>query len=320
MRILVTGSNGFVGGAFGRLAASRGHAVSGLSLDKDPSDNWPGEYRSADLTTADIAEALRDLRPDIIFHAAGPASVPDSLRDPLGDFIGAALVWSRLLDAVRRSGLDPLVVYPSSAAVYGNVDKLPVAEEAPVRPISPYGFHKAACELIAAEYNKCFGIRMVVCRLFSLFGPTQRRLLVWELYKQFVSREAVTLQGTGMETRDYLFIIDAVGAMLGLSESSSKTTGLLTVNIASGTETQILDLAREIGGVMQPKEIICGKEERPGDPHAWRADTSLLRSLVPGWAPQSLGDALRQCIGSWQSESLDLADKPVHGLKPDTGR
>ena len=117
MKILVTGSSGFVGGAYGRLAAAKGHTLLGLSLDELPAAGWPGEHRSADLAKVDAAGVIDEFEPDIIFHAAGPASVPDSIKNPLADFVGAALVWSRLLDAVRRSNAGPLVVYPSSAAV-----------------------------------------------------------------------------------------------------------------------------------------------------------------------------------------------------------
>ncbi len=320
MKILVTGSSGFVGGAYGRLAAAKGHTLLGLSLDDRPGAGWPGEHRSVDLAKVDAAGIIDEFDPDIIFHAAGPASVPDSITNPLADFVGAALVWSRLLDAVRRSNADPLVVYPSSAAVYGNAAHLPVSENTPIRPISPYGFHKAACELVAAEYNQCFEVKVMVCRLFSLFGPTQRRLLVWELYKQFVSVDSVVLQGTGRETRDYLFIGEAAEAMLRLSELRVEATDLLAVNIASGSETRVLDLAGEIGKLTNrpDKDIVCGGVARPGDPLAWRADITLLRSLLPGWGTQSVVSTLGECIGQWQNERSDLTDQAVGGLEPGT--
>ena len=86
---------------------------------------------------------------------------------------------------------------PASAAVYGNPSTLPVNETAELRPISPYGFHKIACELLAREAAQCFDQDVLICRFFSVFGRKQHRLLVWELYQQLVgSDDAISLDGT----------------------------------------------------------------------------------------------------------------------------
>lgn len=316
MRIFVTGSNGFVGGAFGRAAASAGHTVVGCARASQPARNWLGAYVQADAATADLAPTLRDFAPDALLHAAGTASVRASLDAPLEDLRASVVTFANVLDSVRRSGSSPLVLFPSSAAVYGEPATLPVSEDTHARPLSPYGFHKAACELIAREYAECFGARIVVCRLFSLFGAEQRRLLVWELYKQFASRDAtVWLEGTGEETRDYLHIADAARALLRLAETrldearSTETSRddargvCLTVNVASGEATTALELARQIGNLVAPsKEIHARGISRPGDPRAWRADITRLRRLVPDFQPAPLTDALARCVAEWRSE------------------
>jgi nucleoside-diphosphate-sugar epimerase len=222
------------------------------------------------------------------------------------------------------------LLYASSAAVYGNLAALPAREDAPARPISPYGFHKAACELLAHEYAECFGLNVVVCRLFSLFGAAQRRLLVWELYRQFAAaaEPIVRLEGTGAETRDYLHINDVAAALLDIAsldiasldsasiniaspetnaarDGETKERGrCLVVNVASGVETSVLALAAEVGRLVAPeKEIHCRGRERAGDPRAWRADITRLRTLAPGWQPQPLARSLAQCIRDWQKEA-----------------
>jgi UDP-glucose 4-epimerase len=249
--------------------------------------------------------------PDVLLHAAGAASVGASLARPLDDLRASVVTWANVLDSVRRSGARPLVVFPSSAAVYGDADALPVAESAPARPISPYGFHKAACELLAREHAECFGMRVLICRLFSLFGEAQRRLLVWELYRQFVGAEPfVRLEGTGDETRDYLHVDDAAAAMLELASNLSEERGDCTVvNVASGEETRVLDLAEQLRAlVAPPKEIRCLGHARAGDPRRWRADASLLRSLAPRWRPRPFAERLSQCVAAWRGDRTAATD------------
>lgn len=312
MRILITGSRGFVGGSVGRYAVQAGHTALGIGRATQAEVSWPGAYVSADIVSSDLSGVIRDFAPDVLLHAAGTASVGASLVAPLDDLRAALLTWANTLESVRRSGLRPLLLYASSAAVYGNLTELPVREDAPARPISPYGFHKAACELLAHEYAECFDLNVVVCRLFSLFGAAQRRLLVWELYRQFANTTAadpvVWLEGTGTETRDYLHIADVSAALLevaaaGLAEPATKRGRCLVLNVASGEETSVLELAARIGALVAPeREIRCRGIERPGDPRAWRADISRLRALAPHWQPQPLTQSLAQCVAEWQTE------------------
>jgi len=246
---------------------------------------------------------------------------------------------------VRRSGRRPLVLFPSSAAVYGDLKETRADEETPLAPISPYGFHKAACELLGREYAECFGLRVVVCRLFSLFGPTQRRLLVWELYKQLSGpAQTVWLEGTGEEVRDYLHVEDAAAAFLhlagalnreptaeatqtareieGASESrvtsearttspaaadgsarGSRRGAFVVVNVASGEQTNVLELAERLRARIAPhKEVRCRGRVRAGDPRSWRACVSRLRELAPGWQPRPLAESLGECVAAWQRE------------------
>lgn len=325
MRILVTGSGGFIGGSFGRYAARAGHTLLGLGLASQPSPGWPGAYAQADVATSDLSELAASFAPDVLLHAAGAASVGASLAHPLDDLRAAVLTWANVLDSVRRSGARPLIIFPSSAAVYGDTGDATAREDSGVRPISPYGYHKAACELLAREYAECFGLRVVVCRLFSVFGEAQRRLLVWELYRQLASdAPTVWLEGTGRETRDYLHVEDASAAMLELAEAlaagrgdeSDSGDGLQrggsgerngggcrVVNVASGEETRVLELAERMRALVAPgKEVGCRGRARPGDPQRWRADASLLRALAPRWRPQPLARRLAQCVAAWQKD------------------
>jgi UDP-glucose 4-epimerase len=285
VRVLITGISGFIGGSVGRYAERAGHTVRGAGRS----------------TTADLTHLIRHFQPHVLLNAAGTASVGASIENPLDDFRGSVQTCAEVLDAVRRSGSKPLVVIPSSAAVYGNPASLPVAEDVSLQPISPYGFHKAACELLAREYAECFGLQIMICRFFSVYGAAQRRLLVWELYQQLAGPEKIAwLGGTGNETRDFLFIDDLAAALFGLIDRFQPDAGPLVVNVASGSETGVLTLAEMIRDLVAPdKEIRCHGKLRKNDPLRWRADISRLQSLLPSWQPRALADGLALCVTEW---------------------
>jgi len=300
MKIAITGSRGFIGGSFGRYAAAAGHEVLGISRSAQPEPDWPGEHVHGDSLHSDLSAAFRTWHPEAVLHAAGGASVSDSLADPLEDFRASAMTLANTIDSLRRAGIAPVLLIPSSAAVYGNPASLPVAETAAAAPISPYGFHKAACELLGREAAECMGLKVVVCRLFSVYGPRQRRLLVWEVYRQLAGDASmVELQGTGSETRDFLHVADVSVALLALAQHAAR--GCAVVNVASGTETSVGQLVEEMKRVSDmDKMLMCRGTPRPGDPRHWEADITRLRQLVPGWHPRPLRDGLAETVAQWQ--------------------
>lgn len=299
MRLLITGIHGFIGGGVGRVARGAGHEVLGLDLAAQAPEGWDGSYAQLDAAYADAAPVVRDFAPDWVLHAAGTASVGQSYAAPLDDLRAAVLTWANVLDGVRRSALRPVVLFPSSAAVYGNPEHLPIAEDAPVRPISPYGFHKAACELIGWEHAECFDLDVVLARLFSVYGPGQRRLLLWELYERAVGPEPeIQLMGTGKETRDYLHV-DDVGRSL-LAVAAKHPPGLTVVNVASGEAIETAALAAMVAraaGVDKP--VRARGAERTGDPSHWRADVGRLKSMGAG-AHRDLEAGVRACVEAWR--------------------
>jgi UDP-glucose 4-epimerase len=301
VKILITGSRGFVGDSFGRFAAAEGHEILGISRSSQPEPGWPGRHFQSDAASANLAPIIREFAPDLLLQAAGSASVAASITDPIGDFRATAVTLTNVLDGVRRSGREPLVIFPSSAAVYGNPAVLPVDEEAPCAPISPYGFHKLSCEIFAREYAACFGVSTVVCRLFSVFGQRQRRLLISELYEQFTGdADVVRLQGTGNETRDFLHVDDLTRAILLLAPVVPRRACTI-LNVASGVETPVLALAETIRTLVAlGKKITSRGIARPGDPARWCADIAHLRSLIPQWQPRTLAAGLEATIPHWR--------------------
>lgn len=300
-RLLVTGCRGFIGSSTGLLAAAHGWELLGISRSSYADPTWPGRHQSRDVTVDDLAGVIAAFAPDTVVHAAGSASVGASFEDPLADLRGAVLAWANVLDGVRRSGTGPLVVFLSSAAVYGQPESVPIAESAPCRPISPYGHHKVLCEQLAQEYGHCYGVRCVVARLFSVMGPRQRRLLPYELASQALGDgDAITVRGTGRESRDFVHVDDVASALLELTDAPAGRP-VEVVNIASGIETTVRQLAEVVADVTGTGKQIR-YEGRPslGDPERWVADVSRLEALLGTWAPRGVPEAVADCVTNWR--------------------
>lgn len=303
MRVLITGARGFVGSSLAEYAVKKGHEVVGIGRTVQAPPGFFGNYVWADAALSDLTPIINGFRPDLVAHCAGSASVAASFTSPLDDLRANVITLANTLDAVRRSDVRPLVIFPSSAAVYGNPAKLPVREDGPCRPISPYGFHKLAAENVVHEYVSCHDIRIVICRIFSVIGERQRRLLLWDLYRQFVGEtEKVVVQGTGDETRDFVHIDDLCESFLRFSESaSSYSNGNYTVNLASGVETSVREMVSLVKQVLSSdKPVVFLGKERLGDPSRWLADCARLRAVSPSQGFSKLFVAVEQVVRSWQ--------------------
>ncbi len=304
MRILITGSRGFLGSTFAAFATTQGHDVLGLGRSAQPPPGWPGQYAWTDVAHADLSPLVNGFRPDLVFHGAGSASVGGSFQSPLDDLRASVYTFANTLEGIRRSDHRPVVLFPSSAAVYGHPSCLPVREDDPTRPISPYGFHKLAAEQLGREYAACYGLRVVLGRIFSVIGPRQRRLLLWELFQQFTGpNPEVTLEGTGEETRDYLDAEDVIGIFLRLGEAFGRDEGgeCVAVNVASGVETSVRGLVELTARLLQSdKPVRYQTHGRLGDPSRWVADTSALRARGGDFACHPLEETVRISLESWR--------------------
>lgn len=220
------------------------------------------------------------------------------MSDPGADFAASVALLENVLEGVRRSARRPRLIYPSSAAVYGNPEVLPVTEDGPLAPISAYGYHKAMCEFLVREYAQCFGIPGMIARPFSLFGESQRRLLVWEIFRQFIDAPRVELFGTGDEERDYLHVDDFAEAAWACAVRSARPCEV--INVASGTSIRVADLAKRIGSALgSGKPVSCKGLRSAGDPAVWRADVGRLRALCPERPRPDFDGRLGRVLAHW---------------------
>ena len=157
-----------------------------------------------------------------------------------------------------------------------------MAEDAPIAPLSPYGFHKEIAETILREFHAVYSVRTAVARVFSAYGPGLRRQILWDVCEKARAGK-VTLFGTGAETRDFVHADDVARGIRAIVESAPMRGE--AYNLASGVQTPIRDLAAEVVANIAPgTPIEFSGVVRPGDPLHWEADISAIRAL--GFTPQ----------------------------------
>ncbi|KAA6126959.1 NAD-dependent epimerase/dehydratase family protein [Cupriavidus cauae] len=281
--VLVTGARGFFGGYVVEHYLAAGWRVVGLGHGS-PGSACAGRvvWHQAPVSLERL-ERL-EIEPDLLVHCAGGGSVSASLRDPFGDHARTVDTTAAVLEYIRRHCPRTPVVYPSSAAVYGNAAHLPASEgsTAPLRPASPYGMHKLMAEQLCASYGAHFGVSVAVVRFFSLFGEGQRKQLLWDACRKIGQRDDLYC-GTGEESRDWLHAEDAARLVAAVAAQASPACPIY--NGASGTTTtvrQVLTLLyRDLAPSRHPRFSLA---VRHGDPCDQCAD--IGHTLSTGWAPQ----------------------------------
>lgn len=300
---IVTGCNGFLGSYLARELSGHGWDVHGVDRNtvRHGGLDAAGKVRfhCLNLPAEDFQGLLTCVGPEVIVHAAGPASVPNSLVNPVSDFEQATSSLLCILDAVRKAGVATRIVFLSSAAVYGNPSSLPVPETAALNPISPYGFHKLACEQLIDEYRTVFGLEGCSIRVFSAYGLGLRRQVLWDVSQRMLKESEICLLGKGNETRDFIHAFDVARGVRTVIESGGASSTVF--NLASGCETNLAELAGLLANALEvtPRIRFSGSR-RKGDPARWCADITRLTDL--GYSPTvSLMDGVRD-YARWVSQ------------------
>jgi len=282
--VVIAGAAGFLGGYAVRVFGASGWSVYGIDrapggVDGHPASPSPVELVEDDLSNPDgIVKLLDEWRPDVWLQFAGPSSVARSFTAPCADFDSSVLPLRSVLDAIRISGASTRLLLASSAAVYGEPDVVPVPETHRVAPMSPYGYHKYVQELALDEYFRLYGVRVCKARMFSTYGPGLRQLAVWDIARRALAGD-FTIFGSGAESRDYLFAEDVARAIRCICEEAPFLGE--AVNVASGRETPIVDMARIIYstlGIQKEPQVVPAQVQ--GNPVRWCADTTKLRGFA----------------------------------------
>lgn len=244
----------------------------------------PYQYVKVSRLSPDLNDLFSFAHFDVCVNAAGSGNVSYSMSHPFADFEANSLDTIRILEIIRKVQPTCKYLHISSAAVYGNPEKLPICETDAAKPLSPYGWHKLLAEYLCREYSQIYGLKTAIIRPFSVYGPGLKKQLFWDLYqKTIVADDYIELWGLGTESRDFVYITDVIRC-LELIANYGNMSGEV-YNIASGTETTIREVATEFCKVIKPQiAVTFNSKIRQGDPLNWKADISKIESL--GFKPQ----------------------------------
>jgi UDP-glucose 4-epimerase len=251
---------------------------------------------------SDVEEAVRGV--EVIFHEAAFVSVPQSMDEPQNCFDVNVSGTSLLFDAARKAGVSRAVV-ASSAAVYGDADALPLVEETPLQPKSPYAVSKRVKEMYAELFTNTFGFDVVALRYFNVYGPRQRPDSMYAaavpiFARRLLDNKSVTIFGDGGQTRDLINVHDIVRANLIASEHPNAAGRVF--NICTGIETRLLDLLDVMYELLPNVPTHEFAAPRAGDIYRSVGSPQKAADVMGFRAEVSLADGLEEVI-DWMRSS-----------------
>jgi UDP-glucose 4-epimerase len=314
-QILVTGGAGFIGSHTVDRLVTGGYRV--IVLDDFSSGKlenlarWTADPRVEIVTAtivdglfAPLAEVTRQRGPiDRIIHLAAQVAVKRSIQNPLEDIRSNYTGTVQVLEYARCCGIKK-VVLASSAAVYGDAVEPPVRETATCKPVSPYGINKLGAESFLYYYSAVQRVPTTALRFFNVYGPRQDpgspySGVISIFMERALAGKTLTVFGDGRQTRDFIFVGDV--ACAAVSACFSNTAGSVAVNIGTGIETTINDLARLLIGLCSSPSTVDYQPERPGDIVRSAAAVERAEELLGFRANITLQDGLRETLAWMKS-------------------
>ncbi len=299
MRALVTGITGFVGSHLAEYLLSRGDVeVFGTVRWRSRRENIEGILGRIALIECDLCDpsavdsAIESIRPDLVFHLAAQSFVPTSWVAPAETITNNVIGQLNLFEAVRRAGIDPLIQIACSSEEYGLVleDEVPISEENPLRPLSPYAVSKIAQDFLGYQYFRSYGLRVVRTRTFNHTGPRRGDVFVTSNFAKQIAEiehglaEPVLRVGNLDARRDFTDVRDVVRAYWLALERGEP--GEVYV-IASGRAYRISEVVDMLLG-MTSASIRVEQDPsrmRPSDVPVLLGDSRKFRART-GWEPE----------------------------------
>ena len=300
MKVLITGGAGFLGSALANRLVESGHHVRVLD------DLSAGDQNRLDARVVFTRGDTRDIPKlwgllkgvDCVYHLAARVSVPESVLYPVEynevNVGGTVSLMTAVRDArVKR------VVLTSSGAAYGEQDEQPVRETARLKPSSPYAVSKMAAEGYVLALGALWGIETVILRVFNTYGPGQNippthAPVIPMFLKQILGGGSLVIYGNGEQSRDFLYISDAVSALVAAAGASDVDRAV--INVGSGRELTINAVVQAIEKVTGKSAHCLYNEAEGGGVSRLVADIGLARDKL-GFQPRvDLEDGLRQTL------------------------
>jgi GDP-4-dehydro-6-deoxy-D-mannose reductase len=312
VRVLITGASGFAGGFLARECARDGDEVVGASRSGQIPDGC-GDGRAVDLLDGEAVRAIvRDVAPEVVYHLAALSSVGRSWEEPSRTLSDNVAIAVNMLEALRFEAPATRVVWVSSCEVYGAPDRLPVAEDAPLKPANPYAVSKATGELLARVYIDAYGLDLVRARPFNHSGPGQRPIFILSSLARQAAAAVLAgsdsleiLTGNPDTRRDFTDVRDVIRAYRLLAVRGEPTI----YNVSSGHSISAADQVRllaELVAPMQVRHIVDPDRVRAHEVMDLRGDHDRL-TVATGWEPnirlrQTMSDTIE-----WWKQQLSAA-------------
>src|SRR3989338_7356016 len=302
-RYLVTGGAGFIGSHTVDALLGQGHQVR--VLDDLSSGNLENlavvdrqiEFVKGDVRDRGLAAALMK-GTEFVIYAAAWRSVPKSMADPWGYTDVNVLGTVNLLEAAAAAKVTRFVCV-SSSSVYGEATQVPLREDQPTKPISPYAASKLADELYCGLFARAFGLETVAVRYFNVFGTRQSleneyAVVIPKFITCLMRKESPPIYGDGMQSRDFTYVDNVVEGTIRASQTAGVSGEVF--NIALGEEHTVLDLLKEINAIMGLSIQSVFKPPRQGDVLRTFADSSKAERLLQWKGQVPFAEGLRRTV------------------------
>ena len=303
-KILVTGGAGFIGSNLIPLLLEKGYTVSVLdNLYSGKMENLTNvsehpwfRFVGGDIRDkATLHNAIAGI--DAIVHLAALIDVTASVEDPALTHEVNVTGTLNVLQEATKSNVKK-IVFASSTAVYGDTKILPVKEDAPLHPISPYAASKAASEAYFHAFNKCYSIDTVALRFFNVYGPKNQNSpysgVITKFLQKALKNETLNVEGDGEQTRDFIHVTDIVKALTLALEAEN--VGGHAFNVCTGKPTSVNNLADTIAAATKQKLQVTHGPARVGDIRHSYGDPTKATNQLGFKAKVTLAEGLKTLL------------------------
>jgi UDP-glucose-4-epimerase GalE len=318
--VFVTGATGYIGSHVCKALKQAGYKVVGLDrVPRDHTIKYMDRFIEADYHSPVCFDAMADEKPDAVIHLAGTSLVGPSMADPAEYYVNNVAKTSAFLDTVRWLEHMPVVVFSSSAAVYGNPETDVIYENASYNPLSPYGQSKAMIEIMLVDYCRAYGLKSASLRYFNACGADESGELgqapcathiIARLLESVRDNTPFTLYGDGSHVRDYVHVTDlATAHVLAVQYLLSNMQECFALNLGTQkgySNQEIVDAVARLVGPVQIAKV----DSRPGDPA--RLVAGKLQAMTTlGWSPDHSDlETIIMSAWKWYNNPSHVIDNP----------
>jgi UDP-glucose 4-epimerase len=304
--ICITGGAGFIGSHLADAFLSRGDRVLVIdNLSGGRRENVPpgAELHVLDIRSKEAAALVREAGVDVLVHHAAQMDVRRSVEDPVFDADVNVLGSLNLAEACRHGGVRQILFASTGGAIYGEQDFFPATEDHPARPLSPYGVSKLAFERYLYFYHVTYGLDVACMRYANVYGERQNPHgeagVVAIFLDRLLAGQAPTINGDGLQTRDYVHVSDVVRANLAVVGKP----GFNVYNVGTGIETNVVELYDELARALGSPLKAAHGPGKPGEQRRSVIDASRLHRELGVPPPLSLAQGLER-TASWFREKV----------------